>query len=46
MEELKIMCSTLWHTFKGQTEEEESIKETEKRVARDTEEKTGRNNST
>lgn len=36
------MCRTLWHIFTGQMEEEE----TEKRVARETEEKSGRNNAT
>lgn len=38
------MCRTLWHTFKGQMEEEEP-QETEKRVARQTR-TSGRNNAT
>lgn len=44
---------SVWHTsrqqdgtFKRQMDEEEPIKETEKRVARETEEKSGRNNAT
>lgn len=40
------MCRTLWHTVKGQMEEEEPMKENEERGAGETELKSSRNNDT